>query len=281
MATKVQIILPRGALGATDSGDFLDTAMRVIAFAFYAKDDSAWDWPTKYGTNFENDIFWMCPDYQDAECDCGFSARAKAWHETHSHAADCFQEILHRKFAEYDESSGYNAADEATRAPGMMKQTVEKSGCGTMFFSEWTPAGQIAHQKWCEAHDLRHAARKRITNELYDQFKLPRRPYQWHCSCPHEKEAETYFSSNDHAERCAIAMPQFWFKPSDFRLRWYKYIGRGMEPEGELPADFMQQIFATHPTGMTIEQAIAGYEQQQDERADSFRRMFESLGIQR
>lgn len=34
------------------------------------------------------------------------------------------------------------------------------------------------------------------------------------------------------------AAPNFWHKPSDFKVWWYKYIGRSMETEGPMPTDF-------------------------------------------
>lgn len=60
--------------------------------------------------------------------------------------------------------------------------------------------------------------------------------------------------------------PQFWYKPSDFRLTWYKYIGRDMSSnKDELPGDWLYRIFATHPKGMKPEQAFerlqASYEE--------------------
>lgn len=33
--------------------------------------------------------------------------------------------------------------------------------------------------------------------------------------------------------------PNFLFKPTGAKVRWYKYIGRSMEVEGEFPADFL------------------------------------------
>lgn len=35
--------------------------------------------------------------------------------------------------------------------------------------------------------------------------------------------------------------PNFWHKPSGFRVWWYKYIGRGVETHGEPPADLVEQ----------------------------------------
>lgn len=74
--------------------------------------------------------------------------------------------------------------------------------------------------------------------------------------------------------------PHFWFKPTGFQLRWYKYIGRDMEFSDEcLPADFLDQIFATHPKGMTAEQAYNEMARREEETAKSFAQMFASFGV--
>jgi hypothetical protein len=68
--------------------------------------------------------------------------------------------------------------------------------------------------------------------------------------------------------------PNFWYKPTDFRLRWYKYIGRDMAANADhLPGDFLHKIFATHPSGMTIEDAVAELERRTDERSRSWNEM--------
>lgn len=76
------------------------------------------------------------------------------------------------------------------------------------------------------------------------------------------------------------AAPNFWFKPTGFQLRWYKYIGRGMKGSSHgLPGDFMQQIFATHPNGMTVDQAVEKWAKAEEDTAESFQKMFASLGV--
>lgn len=37
------------------------------------------------------------------------------------------------------------------------------------------------------------------------------------------------------------AAPNFLFKPTGATVHWYKYIGRGMEVDGEFPKDFLQR----------------------------------------
>jgi hypothetical protein len=78
-----------------------------------------------------------------------------------------------------------------------------------------------------------------------------------------------------HRERRYWDPPQFWFKPSDFRLIWYKYIGRDMasNKDDPPPSDFLDQIFATHPEGKTAERAFEEFSQQERESAESFAKM--------
>jgi len=82
-----------------------------------------------------------------------------------------------------------------------------------------------------------------------------------------------------HSDRGYYDPPQFWFKPTDFRLSWYKYIGRGMASnKDEIAGDFIHQIMATHPSGMTVEQAFEKYKTEVDGVAESFSAMARSLG---
>lgn len=47
-------------------------------------------------------------------------------------------------------------------------------------------------------------------------------------------------SSEQWGEGCA---PNFWYKPLDFRVHWYKFIGRGVETNKELTeSEFMQMV---------------------------------------
>jgi hypothetical protein len=107
------------------------------------------------------------------------------------------------------------------------------------------------------------------TNYENDVFAM-RRFYWGDCTCSDD--------TLGHGEHCGFSKPNFLFKPTGFRLEWYKYIGRDMEAKGGLPADWLQQTFASHPTGMTLEQGIAELAKQTDATASAFAAMFASLG---
>ncbi len=121
-------------------------------------------------------------------------------------------------------------------------------------------------------------ASKYGTNYENDVFAM-RTQYWGDCTCgamdtgPDEPE-------RDCEPTCPMVLPNFLFKPTGFSVTWYKYIGRSMEYSDQcLPGDFLQQVFATHPNGMTVDQAIQELARQEDETAKAFQEMFASLGV--
>ena len=195
-----------------------------------------------YGARFENDVFVMRPFYW-GDCDCGANERGEAWHAANEHSAECFRSILQRRFAEYDEDSGYNAIDAATHAPGMMESGEDDTAFGTVIWSKRTPAGEAAHERWCQAHDAQRKAHDRLTAELYDEVGLPRSPYQWLCTCGVDERAQAFFATEGHRQTCALELPNFRHKASGLEVRWYKWIGRDMEIVSPSAPNY-QAIFA-------------------------------------
>ena len=43
----------------------------------------------------------------------------------------------------------------------------------------------------------------------------------------------------DDCKWCGLGEPNFIYKPTGYKLWWYKYIGRGEESEGELPNNWL------------------------------------------
>lgn len=158
--TDVQIVVPSGMFGPSADDDFLDTALRVIGVAFAQPGE----WASKYGTNYENDVFVMRTQYW-GDCTCG--------------AMEC-------------------GPDEPER---------------------------------------------------------------------------------DCDPTCPMVLPNFRHKASGFEVEWYKYIGRSMMVRGTPPVDLLQQIFASHPTGMSIEQAFEEFARDADEQSQALQKMFSTLGV--
>ena len=81
-----------------------------------------------------------------------------------------------------------------------------------------------------------------------------------------------------HSARHYYDPPNFWYKPTDFRLSWYKYIGRDMAANNdELPGDFLHKVFATHPKSMTIEQAVSELQRRTEETSQGWDEMLAAL----
>ena len=57
MKSKINIVVPHGMLGSDDLDDAMDSALRSIAIA--ASQNATQEWASKYGTDFENDVFIM------------------------------------------------------------------------------------------------------------------------------------------------------------------------------------------------------------------------------
>lgn len=118
-------------------------------------------------------------------------------------------------------------------------------------------------------------ASKYGTDYENDVFVM-RTQYWGDCTCgamdtgPDEPE-------RDCEPTCPTALPNFRHKASGFEVCWYKYIGRGMEFKGAPPSDLMQQVFASHPKGMTLEEAYFAFAKGEQESAEALRQMFESL----
>jgi len=59
MNHNASIVVPHGALGASDNDDLLEVILRKIAVA--ASKDARGEWAEKYGTSFENNVFMIHP----------------------------------------------------------------------------------------------------------------------------------------------------------------------------------------------------------------------------
>ena len=50
-----------------------------------------------------------------------------------------------------------------------------------------------------------------------------------HCTCSHASDWAAWVAANPHPASCPTVRANFRHKASGFEVRWYKYIGRGME----------------------------------------------------
>jgi hypothetical protein len=65
--------------------------------------------------------------------------------------------------------------------------------------------------------------------------------------CDHCTNAQRYAEAGGEPGRGA---PNFWHKPSGFKVWWYRHIGRSMQTSGDLPDDLIASCLAAHPDGI-------------------------------
>jgi hypothetical protein len=254
--TEIQIIVPEGAHDALDYNlviltreiDRLDP--ESVAHGCLGGEHG-------YGAHWDNAVFTMRPFYW-GDCDCGADERSDKWHAAHPHAPDCFREELQRRFAVFDEESGWNAMEAEFRADDNMEERVEQTEFGTAYIRERTKKGEAVHKRWCAAHDKNTKGHTKLTRELYVERGIEPSPYQWLCTCGVDKLASAYFATQGHYPTCALELPNFLHKRTGLTVRWYKYIGRDMKAEGapddleamnEIFRECIESLKTSHSTG--------------------------------
>ncbi|MEB3023347.1 MULTISPECIES: hypothetical protein [Mycolicibacter] len=111
---------------------------------------------------------------------------------------------------------------------------------------EWSASH--SHTPECTQTEIQAVQGKFTGTELREQFaqlksrlNIPDQGAMWHCTCGVEDAYQTLLKNEHHSPRCEPFLPNFVYHPTGAEIRWYKYIGRGMEITGDLPEDF-----ATH-----------------------------------
>lgn len=98
-------------------------------------------------------------------------------------------------------------------------------------------------------------------NKLAEVWGLPRMGSFIHCTCGRDEVMQKWVADNPHPLECPAVRPNFRFKPTGAEVRWYKYIGRGMEINGSLPLDFhIRCIKSSGVSPVTKAEAITAYE---------------------
>lgn len=165
---------------------FEDELVRL--FESYAPDrDNSW---REYGINFENDIFSVFTYYW-GECTCGFLD----YKFEEKHKDDCYQSEL--------------------------KEKKIKAG--------WKPdkTGYLeCPESW--SLDKEHKIEDNICKPLCKKYGLSfPSGCVVHCTCDmndrYEKWLKDIGYSYGHKDDCLLVKPNFNYKPSDYRLKWYKY----------------------------------------------------------
>lgn len=187
----------------------------------------SYGWP-----RFENDTFMVQGYDWDAECDCGFSERTDAWHKAHPHAPECYDSVMNKIMEEYDARTKYKEIEHAAfegdhsllGGMNIEGEDIVLDGHVVGKSMIMTPRKDAYMGRWRTAHDLRESyqdeQRKRLCGERGLSYPAG---CAVHCDCYKEKAAHEWFSANDHAPTCRVVQPNFLYKPTGFRVMWYKY----------------------------------------------------------
>ena len=141
--------------------------------------------------------------YWWGDCECGHDDKANAWDDEHEHKLDCYQTRLR----------------ESCRVPGEDGWWWDyKEGHG---FTKCD-----CDQKLCKEMGLSYPAGAAI-----------------HCTCGKTKLWEEWLKENPHDPNCGYVAPNFKHLKTGAEVRWYKYIGRGMELGTELSKSEWRAIF--------------------------------------
>ena len=199
----VQIVVPE------ISDDFIGAGLReltsaiegvepdAVAFGFLGGSDG-------YGAHFENDVFVMRPYYW-GDCDCGFDALEDAFYDSDAgHTDDCYDtqvQIERRKAGlSWHESRPYRYHEETIKRGWEAMRKAESK----------------IYERLCIKFGLSYPDGCAI-----------------HCTCGCKSRWVEWCAKNQHNETCTPNLPNFRHKASGLEVRWYKYIGRGMELKGE------------------------------------------------
>lgn len=142
-----------------------------------------------YGMEFENDVFAVRPYYW-GDCTCGYEQAEAKWDESNHHSPDCYQSRL----------------------------------AAALIFMGWECCNgwsfKPSKMSYDKADKIERQMRERLCAELglsYPEGSLA------HCTCEKQKNWLEWRSKNDHSADCLTVLPNFHYKPTDYRLSWYKY----------------------------------------------------------
>lgn len=77
-------------------------------------------------------------------------------------------------------------------------------------------------------------------NDVFSVF-----PYYWgDCTCGFDEKDSQWQKENHHNENCPIVKPNFYYKPTDFSIKWYKYPLRDSYMNQNITLDEFKKIIS-------------------------------------
>lgn len=63
----------------------------------------------------------------------------------------------------------------------------------------------------------------KVPHELLKEFGLTEQGWGMHCTCQQDGEWIEFLHNNFHTKDCELIKPNFWYKPTNLVIEWYKY----------------------------------------------------------
>jgi hypothetical protein len=198
----------------------------------------------------ENGTFSIRAYDWDAECDCGAKAKMDRWFGANPHGPECYQTELHARLKSWEGRSGYARAealafgdnDDGRPLPGM-NMAREDVAPGVMFMS-FAPRSDAAMEAYNKLRDRRGQVERKLFDELCSKHGVDRKfGCMVHCTCGRGARGDLFWQNvGGHADDCRLTQPNFLFKPTGFRLNWYKYPFRDSYMSDPLTPDQWREI---------------------------------------
>lgn len=159
---------------------------------------------------FDNEVFTIRPYYW-GECTCGFEEKEEEWLQNHKHKDYCYQSLVE-------------------------KELIEKGWQYDKYNFFLSPPKNLLD----EALEIKDNIRKKYCKML----GLPYTGRAAHCTCDYKEEYNKWREENDHSEQCLLVLPNFHYKPTNFKIEWYKYAFRDSYMNQNLTKEEILEIFA-------------------------------------
>jgi len=216
-----------------------DKLCKKLKLNWYGFEDDGCLIPEKDGV-LQNEVFAVRSYDWNAECDCGADAKFDEWSGKNSHSDACYQSVYYARMAAYDADTKFKDIEQAAYAKDPMAPEMEieevSPGINVVSFSSGLNGTESeALRVLAKARELRDAFEEETRRALCAERGLSfPEGSMVHCDCGLTERSEQYWTEiGGHSESCRLIQPNFLYKPTGFRISWYKYPFRDsyMTPE--------------------------------------------------
>lgn len=212
--------------------------------AYKPERDNSW---REFAEEFENDTFWVHPDYQHIECSCGVFEASKQWLTDNPHLPACLQheiaaivaEIVERHplpdFSPLRRMSSVDIRRSVAFMNGRRLELTEDEAAAEKLENDTFDQTRQAYVSASEARDAEVRAASWQFIQRYNLkgdsvgYSEDNAVWIWEyiCTCDREKRHREWVAGQpDCARPCEMwwaNQPNFFYKPTGYGVHWYKY----------------------------------------------------------